>query len=115
MQKMSKRDFLLLHAILLLYSVSGILSKFASQQEFLSLGFILFYGGVLCLLFLYAVLWQQVLKKIPLTTAFANKAIVLVWGILWGVLFFHETIRLGKVLGALVIGIGIYVVVTANE
>ena len=32
----------------------------------------------------YAAGWQQVIKHLPLTTAYANKAVTVVWGILAG-------------------------------
>ena len=35
-------------------------------------------------LVVYAVGWQQVIKHLPLTTAYANKAVTVVWGILLG-------------------------------
>ena len=39
-----------------------------------------------------AVIWQQVLKKIPLTIAYGCKGIIIVYGMLWGALFFSEKI-----------------------
>lgn len=77
--------------------------------------FCLFYGLMLLNLAVYAVLWQQILKRFPLTVAFANKAVVIVWGILWGALVFHETITWRMIVGAVVIIIGVLVVVTDHE
>ena len=71
--------------------------------------------AVLLCLMLYAVLWQCVLKKFPLTTAFANKAIVVVWGIIWGWLWFEEAVTWNKVVGAAVIIAGILIVVRENN
>lgn len=103
-----------LHLLLMLYSMSGICSKLAAQAPFLSLRFCLCYGGILLLLGLYAIGWQQVIKRLPLTTAFANKAVTVAWGILWGALFFHEAVTPGKLLGAaLVIG-GVVLYVRAD-
>jgi hypothetical protein len=50
------------------------------------------YFVVFGVLFVYAILWQQVLKKIPLTTAIANKSITIVWGMIFGLLFFEEKV-----------------------
>ena len=48
--------------------------------------------------------WRQIIRVLPLTTAFANKAVTTAWGLLWGLLFFHEHITIGKIVGvALVI------------
>ena len=82
----SAKWFLLLHLILGVYASSSVCSKLAAQQPFLSVGFILLYGGMLAALVVYAFGWQQVIKHLPLTTAYANKAITVVWGILLGFL-----------------------------
>ena len=86
MKKTGIRDYLFLHIVLIIYSLTSVLSKSAADKT--GIAFVVLYGAVLFCLMLYAVLWQGVLKKFPLTTAFANKAIVVVWGILWGWLFF---------------------------
>ncbi len=109
------RDILLLHGMLLVYSVGGIFSKLASAEEFLSPKFVIFYGLVVANLGVYAILWQQLLKKLPLITAYANKAVLVVWGMLWGWLIFREAITLQMIIGAVVIMVGIYLVVTADE
>ena len=49
------------------------------------------------ILFVYAVLWQQVLKSIPLSIASANKAVTIFWGMWWGFLFFNEEISIKKI------------------
>lgn len=109
------KDYLFLHSILIIYSLSSIFSKLASAEKFLSEKFIMYYGMVLGCLMVYALLWQQVLKKMPLTTAFANKAVVIVWGILWGSIFFQETITLSMLLGGGIIFFGIYLVVSDDD
>lgn len=109
------KDFVLLHALLVFYSVGAIFSKMAALQPMFSLKFILYYGIVLFNLACYALFWQQILKKIPLTVAYANKAVTIVWGLIWGLLFFGETITIGKVLGCLLIIAGVLIVVTDHE
>ena len=96
-----------LHMLLMVYSTSGILSKLAAGVDFLSIEFCLYYGGVLLLLGFYAIGWQQILKRLPLTTAFSNKAVTIVWGIIWGALFFFAPITLPKAVGALLIIAGV--------
>lgn len=72
------------------------------------------YGGALALLAVYALLWQQVLKRMPLSVAFANKGVVLAWGMLLGNLFWGESITLPK-LGALaLVFAGIWLVVSED-
>lgn len=101
----------LLHFSLLIYVGSSIISKVASTKTFLSFDFILLYSCVIFLLALYALLWQQVLKRIELSIAVSNKAITVVWGILFGKLFFREMITWNMLLGSAIIIAGIVLVV----
>lgn len=98
---------ILLHLTLILLSFSGVFTKLASREEPLSLNFLFFYGIVLFILFIYALVWQQVIKRIPLTAAYANKAVITVWGMVWGNLFFNEEITLKKIIGVVIICCGI--------
>lgn len=107
--------FVLLHALLLLYAISDIMSKLASGREFMSVSFILLYGCVIGILGVYAIFWQQILKKIPLITAYANKSVTIIWGMIFGALLFEEQIRWNQVLGALIIIVGVYFVVLEDE
>ncbi|MBQ6812114.1 MAG: EamA family transporter [Agathobacter sp.] len=107
--------FIQLHILLFLFSLGSVCSKVAGQAEFLSMKFIIFYGIVLVILFGYALVWQQLLKKLPLVTAYANKAVTVIWGLLWGTIIFKEKITLFNILGAALIILGIYVVVKADE
>ena len=96
-----------LHLLLMVYSVSGILSKLAAGEPFLSPRFCLLYAGLIGLLGLYAIGWQQVLKRLPLTTAYSNRAVAIVWGIIWGALLFAEPITPTKIIGGLLIIVGV--------
>lgn len=109
------KPFMILHLILMLYSAGGIFSKLAAGEEFLSLNFILFYGIVILNLAVYALLWQQVLKQLPLTTAYANKAVTIIWGMLWGMLFFQETISVQNIIGAVIVLAGVILMVTGED
>lgn len=109
----SKTTVLLaLHILLAVYSLSGVLSKLASGFSFSDIGFCLCYCGIIALLGVYAIGWQQIIKRLPLTTAYANKAVTVVWGIIWGILLFSEEINLFKALGAVVVlaGVALYAV-----
>lgn len=97
----------LLHMMLMIYSTTGICSKMAAEQTFLSLPFCFYYGMVIPLLGVYAIGWQQVIKRIPLTMAFANKAVTVVWGIIWGILVFHESLTPAKIVGAVIVVAGV--------
>ena len=107
--------YLYLHLLLFFFSFCGVFSKLASQNEFLSMKFIIFYGISILILGIYAILWQQILKKFSLTTAFFNKAITIIWGMLWGIIFFKETITLNMIIGAIIVLIGVGLVVKDYE
>ena len=109
------KAYLLLHLLLMIYSLGGICSKLAGKSEMFSPRFFLLYGLVLMNLAVYAVMWQQILKRIPLITAYANKAVTVVWGLIWGMLVFGEVITVKKLIGAAIIIAGIIVVVSSDE
>ena len=104
-----------LHLLLFTYSLGAIFSKLASNKPFLSKGFALYYGIVLLLLFIYAIGWQQFLKRMPLSVAYANKSIVVIWGIIWGIALFGEKLTIGMIIGSVFVVGGIFLVVNDNE
>ena len=105
--KSNWKVFLCLHLMLMVYSTSSICSKLAAEEKFLSFRFCLYYIAIIALLGFYAIGWQQIIKRLPLTTAFANKAVTVVWGIIWGFVFFAEPITVRKVIGALLVIAGV--------
>ena len=76
--------------------------------------FCLYYAIIILLLGFYAIGWQQIIKRLPLTTAFANKAVTVVWGIIWGAVFFQEKVTIGKVIGAILVILGVVVYANAD-
>ena len=77
-EKMSRskiKVYIVLHLLLFLYAAGGICSKLAAKEAFLSPKFIMYYMIVLANLAFYAIVWQQIIKRISLVSAFANKAI----------------------------------------
>ena len=101
------RTLLALHLLLLCYSLADVASKLAAGFEPLGWGFVACYGAMLVVLAGYALGWQQVIKRLPLTTAYANRGITVVWGVLWGAILFGEGITAGKLAGAAMICVGI--------
>ena len=109
------KALLFLHLILVIYSLSSVFSKFASKEQFFSLKWILLYGLLIFCLGIYAILWQQILKYLPLNIAYANKSVTLAWGMIFGALIFNEenVFTLTKIIGALIVLIGVIIMVTA--
>ena len=108
-------NIIFLHSIIFLYALTSLCSKFASGMEFFSLEWFLVYGLQIFILGIYAILWQQILKRMNLNFAYANKSLALVWGMLFGVLIFKESISVWNILGAVIVLIGVIVMVTGDD
>ena len=109
------KTYLLLHILFALYSSAEIFSKLASGENFMSIRFCLLYCCMIAVLGIYAIGWQQVIKHIPLSTAFANKAVTVIWGTVLGSVFFHESVTPGKIAGIGLIVVGIIVFSLSDE
>ncbi len=107
--------YIALHVVILIYSFSGICSKTAASKDFLSFEWLLFYGLVLLILAFYAIVWQQILKKLPLNVAYANKAITVIWGMLLGCIVFGETVNVPRIIGGVLILAGIILMSPAGK
>ena len=107
--------YIALHVVILIYSFSGICSKTAASKDFLSFEWLLFYGLVLLILAFYAIVWQQILKKLPLNVAYANKAITVIWGMLLGCIVFNETVNVPRIIGGILILAGIILMSPAGK
>ena len=108
-KKFSIGAFILLQIALLIMSFGAVCSKMAGRQEFLSIPFFAFYGALILILFVYAIIWQQVLKRISLVVAYACKGVGIIYGIIWGVVFFKEVITWKMIAGAVLVLIGVYI------
>lgn len=103
-------DILFLQISVIIYTLSGIFAKLASQSEILSKKFIFFYLLEFIILGIYAIIWQQILKKFEVSIAYANKSLSLIWSLVWASIFFKETITIQNIIGTLVVLVGIMVV-----
>lgn len=104
------KNIIILQVIILIYTLSTVTAKFASQEEFLSFKFIMLYGLEICILGVYAILWQQIIKKFEISVAYANRAMSLLWSIVWAIVFFGEQITLKNIIGVIIVIIGTIIV-----
>ena len=109
-KKISIKQVLVLQWVVLIYTLATVAAKFASGHDFMSFGFIGFYGIEILVLGLYAILWQQLIKKVDLSVAYANKAFGIFWSLIWAVLFFKETVTIKNVIGVCIVFAGVMVV-----
>lgn len=112
---MSKiKDYIQLHLNILLFSLTSVFSKAASVQYnkhgLSSPQLYLFLFLMVANCGVYAIAWQQVIKKFSLSTAYANKSVYLLWSQIWAVVIFHENLSIQNIIGILVVLIGVWTV-----
>lgn len=100
-------NLLFIHASFFLYSLASCFSKFAGMSDN-KLHFLLLYGCSFLCLGIYALAWQKILKKNSLIFAYLNKGVTLFWGLVFGFLFFHETIKWNMILGVFIVFFGVF-------
>ncbi|MFI3200450.1 MAG: transporter [Eubacteriales bacterium] len=109
------KNIMVLQGIVVLYTFSQILQKYAALQELFSIQFFVFYGLEFMVLGTYAICWQQLIKRFELSVAYANRAVALLWSLLWSVLIFQEEITVGKVVGVSLVGVGVMIINGGKE
>ena len=115
MKKISPLSILALQGAVLIYSLTTVISKFVSNYKFLSKEFLLLYFLDFAVLGIYAVIWQQLLKRFELSIAYANKAMTLLWSLFWSVTLFHEGVTVPKVIGVLLVIAGTIILNSPND
>ncbi len=101
------RDICALVGINMLYACVGICTKMAAMQPMGSWPYLLWFGGAVGIIGAYAILWQQVLKYIELSTAYMFKGTTLIFTMLIASLLFGEAITIPNIVGSLIIITGI--------
>lgn len=114
MKKIGIKQIFLLQAIIIIYTISGVMAKFASAGETLE-KMILFFGLDLMFLGIYAICWQQMIKLFPLSVAYANRAMALLWSAIWAKIIFGEQIGLKQMVGIVLVIIGTMVINTDKQ
>lgn len=95
--------YIVLIGINMLYACVSIFTKYASQQDFMSWNYMLGLIGAIGVMGLYAVLWQQVLKRIELSLAYMFKGTSLIFVMLLAHVLFGEQITWNNIVGAIII------------
>lgn len=99
--------FLGLIGVNFIYACTSIFTKMASQQDMLSWPYLLWITGAIGVMGIYALLWQQIIRKMPISTAYMFKGTSLVFVLLISSLLFSEAITVNNVIGSVIIIIGI--------
>ena len=109
------KTVLALHILLMMLSLSSVCSKMTGSHPFLSAGFLLWYALALLCLAVFALGWQQVIRHMPLTEAYASRSVTVIWGFVWSILLFREHITAGKITGVVLITAGVVLYVLAGS
>ena len=100
-KKLTLLSVLAIQGAVIVYTGSGICSKMA--------GYLWLFLEVVCL-GVYAVLWQQIIKRFDLSIAYCNRAFAVCWSFLWGVLLFGEHVKPLNIVGIVIVLAGILLV-----
>lgn len=114
MKKIGIKQIILLQAIIIIYTVSSIMAKFASAGDTLE-RIVLFFGLDLLFLGIYAICWQQMIKIFPLSVAYANRAMALLWSAIWAKIIFGEQISVKQMGGIALVIIGTLIINTETQ
>ena len=104
---------IVLLSVNLLYSAVSVSVKYTSIQQIFSMQYYMCISIVFALLGTYAVLWQQILKRMDISLAYMFKATTIIYTLLFSVLLFNESITFWNIVGALIIVVGIVLYVKA--
>lgn len=85
----------------------------ANREHLLWFGF--FFGMEFVVLAVYALLWQQMIKRFELSVAYANRSMAVVWSMVWAVVFFHDTITIQNILGVVLVMAGTLIINTGTK
>ncbi len=115
-KKVGWRGIVFLQLIIILYTLSGVFGKMATRgNEFMSALFILYVALDVAMLGVYALLWQQGLKRFDLHVAYANRSLATIWSMVWAALIFQERITVPNIIGTAIIITGAMLVNTDAE
>lgn len=96
-------NIIFLQFAVMVYSINTVVAKYVALEPWFSIKFILLYLLEFAVLGVYAILWQQIIKRVELSVAYANKAMTLLWSLVWGVVLFHEGVTVKKVIGVVLV------------
>lgn len=105
-----KRNLYALAIVAIVFeSLSSTVLKIGGRYDFLSPMYLFWFCVAVGIMGLYAIAWQLLLERLPLTTAYLRKGLTYVLIFVWAVLIFHESITLKQIIGMVIIVIGMVV------
>lgn len=107
--------YLSLIIINFIYSSVCIFTRLAAEYDFLSLEYISMLIIVVFILGIYALLWQQIIKRMPISDAYMFKGTSIVFVLLLSSLIFDEVITWQNIVGSIIIILGIALFAKADK
>jgi len=109
-RKVALKDILLLQLAVGIYSINTVVGGFVgnslNENGAVSVKTIGLLFLEVVVLGIYAILWQQLIGKFQLSIAYANKAMTLLWSLMWSIVLFHEDVTIYKVVGVVMVMAG---------
>lgn len=107
-------NYLLLHLSVFIFSFTSVFTKFASiafrEGGIWNIKLYVFLFLMMLNCFIYAIVWQKVIRKFDLSIAYANKSVYLIWTQIWAVVIFGEILTLSNIIGLVIVFAGVLMV-----
>lgn len=107
--------YILLQISFFIYALSSFFSKLATYNNVEIKNVIICYMLSVFCLGINAIIWQQILKKMNLSIAYSNKGVTIIWGLIFGIIFFNEEISFEKITGIFIVIVGIFILMRKDE
>lgn len=112
--KILKSKYVHLHLAIFIYTLSSVFSKVASNSlganGIFAVKTLMALAGLIFIQGIYAIIWQQIIKKIDLSVAYVNKGVTMIWTLIWSVVLFSEKLQIRDIVGTIIILMGIVVI-----
>lgn len=105
--KVKKKDLLFLFLVNLVYAGTSIFTKLASMEIPWSISYDIWLLCAVGVIGLYALLWQRIIARMDISTAYMFKGLSLVFVLLFSFFLFGELITVNNLLGSTLIITGI--------
>ena len=114
---LNKRSNIIILAIVAVFmeSLTSPCLKLGGRYPFMSPGYIAWFCLAVAILGFYAVCWQLILEKLPLTTAYLRRGFSYILIFVWATLIFHEAITWKQILGIAVITVGMVISISDEK
>ena len=112
-----RNKYIIILGTIAIGSTVGIFTKSAALYPFLSWHYCLFVGGAILNLGVYAILWQQIIQRIEISTAYMFRGAGVIFCLSFCALIFGESITINNIIGAaiIILGITMYAIIDSKE